>query len=387
MAEDGGLVAIPNDSHVIPGRNTAAPAEWVIAPPAENVTGPTAVAVSADEKTVFTVTPVTVNEDQKDIARFVVRRVERGGVVHEGSVNAPGKLAGSPVILGDALLLPIADGTVYRHSAGRRPNPDRLTPGPSWVADRRISEAACCLSPVSATTFLTNDGGKKLKKWNWPASGGWTPGGAEWELRERPAGPAAILPPTQADGQLRMLIADASGSIWLFAVDHGGKPLKRWAPGNGLPVGEPTSPLAVQSDAAGRLFCVYTVEKKYLVCLDPDRDLPLWALRVGEESDATLVGSPQPADLRSWMVTEIRNESTRPAGGTKTNIPGALTLFDVESGKPVATLLIEIPGSVPAAAGRLLGTSFVLTPLSDGSVVVLPLPTSPEPEPGPKGGK
>jgi len=39
----------------------------------------------------------------------------------------------------------------------------------------------------------------------------------------------------------------------------------------------------------------YTVESKFLVCLDPDRDLPLWAVRTGEDADATLVGAPQPA--------------------------------------------------------------------------------------------
>ncbi len=100
VAEDGGLVAIPNDTRAIPGRNAAAPPEWVIAPPSENATGPTAVAVSADEKTVFTVTPVLVREDQRTIAKFVVRRIADGRVVHEGSVNAPARSLGCPSFSG-----------------------------------------------------------------------------------------------------------------------------------------------------------------------------------------------------------------------------------------------------------------------------------------------
>lgn len=71
------------------------------------------------------------------------------------------------------------------------------------------------------------------------------------------------------------------------------------------------------------------------------------------------------------MMTEIRNESPRQP---QANVPGALTLIDAATGKPIATIPIALPGAVPAAAGRLLGEATVLTPLSDGSAVVLPLP-------------
>ena len=73
-AEDGGMVLVPAASGATAGRNIPAPPEWLIAAPPENATGPTAVAVSADGKTVFTVTPVVVREDQREIAKFVVRR-------------------------------------------------------------------------------------------------------------------------------------------------------------------------------------------------------------------------------------------------------------------------------------------------------------------------
>jgi hypothetical protein len=378
VAEDGGLIAIPNSYRAALGQNFAAPSEWVIAPPAEGGTGPTAVAVSADEKTLFTLTPVLVREDLKSIAKFVVRRVEDGKVVHEGIVNAPGALAGAPVVLGEALLLPIADGTLYRHQAGRRPNPDTLVPGPSWIADRRGSDSVCYISPLSATAFLTNDGGKRLRRWEWSGSS-WTPSNAEWELFERPAGPAIALPPAPSGGPVRFLVADMTGSVWLFAADRSGKHLKRWKPGTGMPAGEPTSPLVLQLNSEGKLTVAYTVEKKFLVSLDPDRDLPLWAVRIGEEVDATLVGAPQKAGTGRWMVTEIRNETQKQP---RASVPGALTLLDMATGKPIATLPIELPGAVPAAAGRLLGESSVLAPLSDGSAVVLPIAGPPDAKKG-----
>ena len=74
--------------------------------------------MSGDGKVVFTVTPVVVREEQKEIAKFVVRRVADGRVAHEGIATAPGALAGPPAVVGDALLLPLSDGFIYRHNIG-----------------------------------------------------------------------------------------------------------------------------------------------------------------------------------------------------------------------------------------------------------------------------
>jgi hypothetical protein len=372
VAEDGGLVVVPSASGTIPGRNTVAPPEWVIAAPPENATGPTAVAVSADGKTVFAVTPVLAREDQKFVAKFVVRRVTGGQLAHEGTVNSPGALVGPPVILGDSLLLPASDGFVHRHVAGTgRTNPDTLAAGPPWGADRRTGEPVCHITPVSDTSFLTGNGTKTLKRWDWPKNGRWTPAGGTWELRERPAGPGVALPPAGA-GPPRLLIADETGSVWLYDAQRGGQPLKRWKPGGGMPVGRPSSALVVQNGPEGRTVVVYTVENKYLVCLDPGSDHPPWAVRTSDDADVTLIGAPQSAGDGRWMATDLA---------------GRVTLLDGESGKVVATLGIGLPGAVPAAAGGPLGGRAALTPLSDGSAVILPLPAPPPAAPEPKGGE
>ncbi len=367
-AEDGGLVYLPSVSGVPPGRTTVAPPVWVIAPPPENVTSPTVVAVSADGKVVFTLTQVLVTEDGKPARKYLIRRIAGGRVVHEGSVPAPGPLAGVPVVLGETLLIPTADGFVHRHNPGTgRANPDTLTAGPPWTGERR-ADAVCFITPTSDTAFLTNDGGKKLTAWNWPKSGNWTPGAGKWELAEKPAGPGVVLPPLAEKESARLLIADVAGSVWVYSAERGGQHLKRWRPGGPVPVGKPTSALVVQPDAAGRPVVVYTVEHKFVVCLDPEQDLPKWSARTGDDVEATLVGAPQSAGAGRWLVTDRG---------------GRVTLFDAEGGK-AKMLTIGLPGVVPAVAAGLVGGTDVLAPLSDGSAVVLPLPASPPPAPEPK---
>src|SRR5262249_33220410 len=128
------------------------------------------------------------------------------------------------------------------------------------------------------------------------------------------------------------------------------------------------SPFVAQADASGRLVVAYTVEGKYLVCLDPDRDAPLWSVRTGEEADATLVGPPQPAGSGRWLTADLA---------------GRVSVFDGSGAKPVASLDIGLPGAVPAAAAGSLGGTAVLASLSDGSAVVIALPAAPEAAPPP----
>ncbi len=372
VAEDGGLVLTPTTTGAAAGRNLAAPATWVIAAAPENVTAPTAVAVSADLQTLFTVTPVLSREDQKLMPKYVIRRVSAGKVVHEGSVTAPGTLVGVPIIVGDALLIPVSDGIVYRHVPGTgRVKPDTLVPGPPWSSERRSADSSCYLTPLAGTAFLTNDASKKLARWDWPATGGWNPAGA-WEMRERPAGPGLLLSAGGPMNAARLLIADVTGSVWLYPGDRGGQHLRRWRPGSGLPAGKPTSPFVLHSGEDGKVVVAYTVENRYLVSLNPEQELPLWSTRSGESAEGVLVGPPQALGNTHWLVTELS---------------GGVTLFDQATGKASATLGIGLPGAVPATSASALGTTAVLIPLSDASSVVLPLPEKAPMAPAPSPGK
>ena len=366
VAKDGGLTVVPKSLTATPGPGQAVPASWLIASPPQNVSSPTAVAISSDGKTVYSVTQTTVYEDLKWIPKYLVRRIVDGKVEHEGSVNAPplasgvpAPLAGPPAVLGETLVLPLANGFVYRHVQGRdRSNPDSLVAGPPWPGDQRIdSTTRCYITPLSATAFLTTDGSKKISRWEWPTGGQWNPS-VTWELRDQPAGPGLLLPP-DATGAANLLMADISGSVWLFPNDRGGEPLRRWQPGKGLPSGKPTSALVMQRDAGGKPVVAYTVEDKIVVCLNPEQAVPLQFDRTGDEFDGMLIGSPQPLGEGKWAITDLG---------------GHITLYDSTSAKAIGSIPIGLPGAVPAVAGTALNSTSLLMPLLDGSTVVLPLP-------------
>jgi hypothetical protein len=363
----------------MPGQTTVAQPSWVAADAPENATGPTVVAVSGDKKTVFTLTPLLAEEGQKQVAKWLIRKVVGGKVVHKGMANAPGAFAGPPAVLGDTLLVPVSDGFVYRHTPGTgAANPDTFATGPAWVAAAgpdgsvaRPSGATCLIVPLSDTAFLTNDGGRKLNRWDWPKSGRWGATAGGWELHERPAGPGVLLPPAGAGEPPRLLIADTTGSVWLYATDRAADPIRRWRPGTGLPAGSPSSPFAVQPNAAGRPVVAYTVEDRFAVCIDPDKPEPRWSVKVGDDVAARFVGPPSPAGNGRWLVSDLG---------------GRVTVID-EGGAKAATLAIGLPGAVPATAAAVVG-DVALAPLSDGSAVVLTLPGAasapPVPEPAEK---
>jgi len=163
-----------------------------------------------------------------------------------------------------------------------------------------------------------------------------------------------------------LLLADVTGSVWMFPADRPGQsqPIRRWRPSGGLPAGKPTSPFVVQTDTANRLLVTYTVENKFLVCLDPERDAPRWAKRVGEEAESAIfVGAPRPAGGGRWYVSDLG---------------GRVTLVDPE-GETLDVLKIGLPGVVPAVAVGAVGGGSVLVPLSDGSTVGLTFTAAPPP--------
>ncbi|HVL11525.1 MAG TPA: hypothetical protein VM529_03115, partial [Gemmata sp.] len=369
-AEAGSLVAIPAGG-VAAGRTTVAPPAWVVGLPPEQITGPTRVAVAPDGSSAYTVTPVAVTEDGKAVGKYVVRRVAGGRVAYEGVVTSPGAIAGNPVVLGNNLLIPASDGFVHRYTAGTgRTNPDAITPGPAWAGLTRAADAECFITPLSDSAFLTGDGGKKLESWAWPRGGGWSKGPGKWDLPVAVAGPGVLLPPRSPGEAARVLFADVGGTIRLYAADRGGDPLKLWRPGGETyPAGKPTSPPVTQPDAAGRPVVAVVIEDRIVLCIDPEKDAPLWVARTGEGPEAAIIGAPQPAGTGRWLLT---------------NLGGEAVVYEA-NGNPGPKLPAALPGAVPARPAALVGPADVLAPLSDGSVVALSLPTeAPPPDAAPK---
>jgi outer membrane protein assembly factor BamB len=360
--QDGGVVVIPADgTNVPPGTLHPAPPEWVT-PAADEPAGPTVVAASDDGKAVYTVTPAKPNN-------LVIRRLADGKVTRTSNLPAKGGLLGTPAVVGDRLLLPLADGVVYRlevSPAGAQS--DTLVPGPPWKADNREPDAAGVVVPLSDTAFVTGDGGRRLAKWDWPAGPKWLPAGVMWDIRERVAIPPLYLPKSGAGAPPRLLVADVTGSVWLYPADKVGPP-KRWQPGGLMPAGRPVGRFALQTDPAGRQLVAFAVEGKdaaegyTVVGLEPATDAILWAVKPADGAGGMPVGPPQPADGGRWLVTSLS---------------GRVMAVDAATGKVAASGSVGLPGAVPAAAGVAAGAGRVLCPLSDGSAVVVTLPAAKE---------
>jgi len=355
--EDGGIVAMPVASGIGIGQTLSAPQTWALSSAPKGATGPTVVVSSAGGKSIYTVTPVN-----REGPKFVIRRVVDGKLAHQDEVNAPAALAGQPAIVGESLLIPTADGFVNRLVPGDgRVRPGSLVAGPPWMGERRNPNAACSITPISDSAFATSDGGKKLNRWDWPttADGKWNQTGS-WELRQEVAGPGVVLPPSELGSSPRLIVADTSGSVWLFAADRAGQPLRRWRPGGAsiIPVGRPSSAFAVQTSDPAHTVVAFIVDGKVAAAINPESEDPVWATRTGEDASSVIVGTPQPAGANRWVITDLA---------------GRVLLVDGTSGEVIATQTVGLPGAVPAAASGVAGNS-TLTPLSDGSAVVIELP-------------
>ena len=360
---DGGAVVIPPGGAAEARGVTQAPPTWSLTATPADVSGTTAMAATADGSTVFTVTPTRTRE----VSRWVIRRVVGGKVDHSGSVLAPTALAGRPVVFDRSLLLPGADGTVYRLVLGDgRVVPDSLSRGPQWRIDRNQAAPVCYITPVGEDDFVTSDGGRRMTRWNWPAGKSWSDGGGRWEVRERIAAPPLLLP-SVGGRPARLLVADTTGGVWLYGL-RGGEPLRQWLPGRtaSLPGGKITG-FATRTDAAGRQMVVFSVDQKRLVCLNADQDDLRWATAPRDEL-SRVVGLPQPVGEDRWLVTDLA---------------GQVAIVDGETGQTGATKEVGLPGTVPEAAAVMVGEGRAIVPLSDGSVSVVEFP-SPAPAAAPK---
>ena len=212
---------------------------------------------------------------------------------------------------------------------------------------------------MSSDSFLTTDGGKILTKWTW-AGREMAPGNATWEVRDRIAVPPLLLPGAGGGAQPRALVADVTGSVWMYDTSRGGQPLRRWRAvgGSPIPSGRPTSTMMMGTDANGKFVVTYVVDHRTAVCFAPDKDVPLWVAKTGDDTASSLVGSPRQIGDGRWLISDLS---------------GRVQVLDGGTGKPAASGAVSLPGVVPAATGSQVDKTRMLVPLSDGSSVVVPV--------------
>ncbi|MFO0879515.1 MAG: PQQ-binding-like beta-propeller repeat protein [Gemmataceae bacterium] len=272
-------------------------------------------------------------------------------VARETRVRLTEPLAGRPMLVGDQLLLPLADGALNRlvlPVTAPNPSPEG---GPNWRADRAPQDARGLVAGLGADRFVTSDGVRGLMSWEWAA------GSNTW--KSLPAGrgdePTLVLP-ERISGMIALpgktpylAASDIRGNLHLIAVlPNGGLEVRRtWALGGD--VGEGLH--AYLTPAGPRLGCV--VERSKLVWIDPQAKDPLWSYTSPGEDPIT--GAP--TLLGEQLV--VADQS------------GLYVGLDLKGGKPVGNgyqlrgSIAPVSGAVPFQADRLLA------PLSDGTLLLL----------------
>jgi hypothetical protein len=254
------------------------------------------------------------------------------------------KLSGRPAIVGSHLVLPLADGIVWRLPLPLQAEPVPES-GPIWRGDRVGAEARCVVVPTGGTRFVTNNGARGLSAWDWPAGAPWAalPAGRGDEptlpLKERVVN-AAALP-----GLPLLAVSDSAGDVTLVEYDAKGTltAKREWRLG-----GEVTAGPFVRGNAIG---CV--VNRTTLVWLDPAAPQEAW--RYTPKTEAPIVGEPQLCD----GLLVVADQS------------GRYVALNPATGKPVGDGY-ALRGSVaPVASPVKFQKDRLLAPLSDGTVLLL----------------
>lgn len=347
--DDGGVYRVSPSAST--GRTAA---ETVLAdpisPPLADLAGRATAAASDDGKTLWVLAPEALDRNGK---RLRIRLILDGALKLDTSVPVPEALAGSPLALGKSLLIPLANGYLHRFS----PGDTQLTVGPLWRSDG-VVDAVCHLAAVNDEDFLATDGGRRFVRWKWPTTAGAKPvktAGA-WEMKEKLIGPPAVI---VLDAGLQFASADQSGTVFLFAGDLPGDPLRRWRGGTAIPNGSPSGLSVVV--LGNRRLLLYAVDRRNLVALDPDQAEPVWVA-------AGLVPA-EAGELTGWRVDSGRVIATEQSG--------RLLMFDVQTGKPFASVPQSLLGAVASGPAVPLVSGEALLTLSDGSATTVPLPPRP----------
>jgi outer membrane protein assembly factor BamB len=342
--EDGGAVLLDPKKPIDGTKPVPADA---VCPPVANpdpAFGPAVVA--ANDKAAWVLVP---ERGEKD-TRLRIRSIVNGSVAVGVSVPLPAKLAGPPLVLGDALYLALSDGVVYRYVPGA----EKLAAGQSWKADGAPADATCYLTAGDGESFYATDGADRFRAWAWPPGSdakmapltGW------WDA----IGPV-ILPPvlaSGADGKPLLIVADPGGFA-AYAPDRPGEPVRKWRCGKDLPAGRPTHGPVL----AGTGRVLVGIDGKHVVALKPDADAPAW------------VNSP--ADAADDLV-DLTTDGTKVYA---TTIAGQVRVLTAETGAPHGDpVAAGIPGALPSPRGAAtpFGPNRLVVPMIDGTMVVVFVP-------------
>ncbi len=333
-------------------RNSSAPDQEpvfqteTVTPPTEAATGPARVVVSADGHDVWMLLLATAADGTK----LKLQKFTDGKSVGITAVPLVDQLAGVPLAFGSQLLVPLANGYVYRVDIADT----ALKTGSVWRGSTIRGPTTCHLSGAGVGSYLASDGNAEVSLYSWPA---------DKEEAARLAGPweargKISLPAVWIEAGERTFVATGTdaGTVCLFDRTKALRdPIRTWR-GNAkgpIPEGAVTQQLLLLEGGDGPGL-VYSVKKESLVCLKLSHDKPEWVVRAPSPNFGELLGCARDGDrvLVSYQsgLVQVLNSKT------------GLAVEETEADRPTSEI-----------AAIRFGSDQLLQAHSDGTVGLTPI--------------
>ena len=306
--------------------NTAAPerdpilSTDTLSPPTDGASGPARVAVSPDGKDVWTILTVAASDGTK----LKFQKFSAGKSVGFAEVPVPDQLAGAPLAFGAHLLVPLANGFVYRISVGDTASKK----GSIWRGPTVRGATACHLSAAGADEYLASDGNADVGLYSWPT-------GAEeatriagpWNARGKISLPAIRI---DSGGANLVITGTETGTVSSFDSARPLRdPIRTWrgSAKGPFPEGAVASPFTT-FERDGGIRLVYSVKNESLICLNPDADAPDWVVPAPGADAGELLGVLRDGDkllvsYQSGLVQALDAKTGRVAEETESDRPPA----------------------------------------------------------------
>lgn len=307
---------------------------------------PKAVAVSpavaaADGSRVW----VAVHEPSPDGMKLAVRILLNGKPEgDERVVSVPAGLAGKAVAVGDHLLLPLANGFLYRLGL----KDTQMTQGPAWRGARAKADAVCHLTGSADGQFVYGDGDIQVFRRRWASD---KPEAEKadgpWETAGPLSGPAVTL---RSDKKEWLVAADVFGVAVFDPAKPSSDPVRRWqgAAEGKLPAGTGSHVTVFGERVA------WAVGGRAVAAAAPSNDQPDWVF-------------PLPADVGEVVALSASSD------GLLVTCSAGVVLELSASGEVRAEAAPAALGPITTHGTTRIGDSEVLITLADGTVSRLAL--------------
>ena len=339
---------------------------WLVAQPARGFTAVTGLLAGPNG----TALAVLAGETEKG-PKLLVRKLT-GNAIEDRLLTTEFTLAGPPVVSGQFLILPLANGSLRRLSIGNLAG--EFEEGPSWRADRLPATATCYLAPINVDELFATDGGRGVVRWRWPSTTKLFETQGRLQLAERPAAIPVVVPGSPP----RLVVADSKGILTMWDSEKLAPPmLKAWRTSgkNSLPAGPIADGLRLESDL-GKPLVAYMVAGQ-LVWLSPDADK---ARLVGPVPIKAVEGRPVRVSGRILItdragVVRAINDKTGQLTGEEFRLFGSHAF--AAGAQPIGTwnrpfgLTLSFGPGFPALSFKVpIGAGPILVPLVDGTIVL-----------------